>query len=302
MNLHFPSNLSEADLQARIREADHAFEEKLAMLAEELNRVGRLRFFGLTGPTCSGKTTAARMLTERLDRLGFRVHLISIDDFYFEKSHLRALAEQKGSGELDYDSEDTIDLELLHECVASLQAGNPTRLPHFNFLTGLRECGVMLLPDEHDLFLFEGIQILYPKVHAILAGETYRSIAICPVSGIETGGQTFAPNEIRLMRRLVRDELYRGAPASFTLSLWNSVRKNEEKNIFPYIGNCFHTVDSTMPYEIGMLKPFLENDLKKVPESDPNHRTAQTILEQIRFVEPVSTSMIAPNSLYREFI
>ena len=81
-----------------------------------------------------------------------------------------------------------------------------------------------------------------------------------------------------------------------------STRKNEEKNIFPYIGNCFHTVDSTMPYEIGMLKPFLDNDLKEVPESDPNYRTAQTILEQIRFVEPVSTSMIAPNSLYREFI
>ncbi len=302
MNHFFPSQLTHQELQTTIQKADAAFESSLLSLSQRLRRCKGLRFLGLTGPTCSGKTTAARMLTERLEFDGRHIHVISIDDFYFEKSYLRALTEQKGIANLDYDSEDTIDVALLGECVSALREGRETCLPHFNFLSGLRERGVRLTPMPDDLFLFEGIQILYPKVHAILHGDSYRCIAICPVSGITVGGQTFSPDEIRLMRRLVRDELYRGASAEFTLSLWESVRANEEENILPNIGTCFATVDSTMPYEIGVLKPYLENSLKKVPANDPHIDEAKLILEKIRFVETVDSSLIAPKSLYREFI
>lgn len=302
MNHHFPSGLNPNEAAARIAEADGIFERELMRIAEQLDRIDGLRFFGLTGPTCSGKTTAARMLTERLEVLGHSVHVISIDDFYFEKNYLRALAERKGNGELDYDSEETIDVSLLRECADSLMNGRPTRLPHFNFLSGLRERGVCLTPKHGDLFLFEGIQILYPSVHAILQGPSYRSIAICPMSAISVGGKTFSPNEIRLMRRLVRDELYRGSDASFTLALWNSVRANEEENIFPYFGLCPYQVDSTMPYEIGILKPYLEKSLLSVSKEDPNFIKAREILEAIRSVDAMDSSLIAPKSLYREFV
>ncbi|MBO4308760.1 MAG: hypothetical protein J5885_02920 [Clostridia bacterium] len=302
MNHHYPNGLTEQDMIGRIRKADENFEIQLVRLSDALNRASGLRFFGLTGPTCSGKTTAARMLTERLEALGHNVHVISIDDFYFEKNYLRMISEQKGSSELDYDSEDTIDVSLLHDCAESLAAGRPTRLPHFNFLSGLRENGAKIIPTEGDLFLFEGIQILYPRVHAILNEGDYQSIAICPLSGITVGGHTFEPNEIRLMRRLVRDELYRAASASFTLSLWKGVRENEEKNIFPNFGTCSHIVDSTMPYEIGILKPYLEKCLCRVPADDPNFARAQSILEAIRNVEPIRSDLIADKSLYREFI
>ena len=302
MNHCYPNGLTEQALTERIRKADENFEIQLIRLSDELNRAEGLRFFGLTGPTCSGKTTAARMLTECLEAHGHNIHVISIDDFYFEKSYLRVLSEQKGSAEMDYDSEDTIDVALLRVCVESLAAGKPTRLPHFNFLSGLRESGAKIIPAEGDLFLFEGIQILYPRVHAILNEGAYRSIAICPLSGITAGGHTFEPNDIRLMRRLVRDELYRGATASFTLSLWKSVRANEEKNIFPNFGTCSHFVDSTMPYEIGILKPYLEKSLCGVPKDDPNAAIAREILEAVRNVEPIRSDLIADKSLYREFI
>ena len=302
MNYTFPDHISTAGLKELILQSDRAFETALLQIANQIASSKSLQMIGLTGPTCSGKTTAAKMLTECLFQKGKSIHVISIDDFYFEKSYLLYLAGQNESNTLDYDSEKTIDIPLLAECVSSLLNGKPTLLPHFNFFTGLRECGVRLLPKKGDLFLFEGIQILYPNVSAILSGKAYQSIAICPQSGIAVGEAVFSPNEIRLMRRLVRDMIYRGSLPSFTFSLWASVRENEEKNIFPNLPSCNFTVDSTMPYEISVLKPYLMESLEKMALDDPNRAQADHILQKLKPVKPVDSSLISSNSLYREFI
>ncbi len=303
MNKHiFPSDLSIEELQKQVTNADLAFEASLMELANALSAEKELFLIGLTGPTCSGKTTAANMLTARFSQAGRTVHVVSVDDFYYEKNRLLKLSKESGKEGLDYDSEKTIDTAFLQECLLSLFSGKPTDLPHFNFYTGLREPGARVIPQKNDLFLLEGIQILYPSVNAILQGVAYKSIAILPQSGIAVGGHTFLPNEIRLLRRLVRDVIYRGSPASFTFSLWKNVRENEEKNIFPYLPTCNFTVDSTMPYEIGVLKPFLINLLAEMPKDDPFAETAKEILQSIQNVQPVNSAMISPNSLYREFI
>lgn len=298
----FPDRLSQTELQARISDADAAFEHTLFRIANRLCEEKELCLIGLTGPTCSGKTTAARMLTDRFLQNGRTVHVISVDDFYYEKKYLLTLSRKNGFEGLDYDSEKTIDTELLQTCLSSLLAGKPTLLPHFNFFTGLRECGVRLIPQKGELFLLEGIQILYPSVSSILQKAPYQSVAICPQSSVSVGGKTFLPNEIRLMRRLVRDVIYRGSAPSFTFSLWKNVRENEEKNIFPYLENCNETVDSTMPYEIGVLKPYLVHILSDMDASDPFYDQAQKILTALQNVESVNSNWISPNSLYREFI
>ena len=302
MNITFPDRLSQKELQERVLQADAVFEAALLQIANDLSNQKDLSLIGLTGPTCSGKTTAAKMLTDCFLQKGRTVHVISTDDFYFEKNYLLSLSRKAGLEGLDYDSEKTIDTDLLHTCISSLLAGKPTNLPHFNFFTGLRECGICLNPHKGDLFLLEGIQILYPNVRSILQNEPYQSIAICPRSSITVGGRTFLPNDIRLMRRLVRDVIYRGSTPSFTFSLWNNVRKNEERNIFPYLEKCNQMVDSTMPYEIGMLKPYLINILSDMDRSDAAFETAQNILSSIQNVESVNSDFISPNSLYREFI
>ena len=174
-------------------------------------------------------------------------------------------------------------------------------MPRFNFRTGQRESGELLRPRAGDLFLFEGIQILYPQVDALLRQEGYYSFCVCPQSAIAAGGEVFLPNEIRLMRRLVRDVIYRAAAPSFTFFLWNSVRENEEKNIFPYIGTCNRTVDSTMPYEIGLLKPYLERYLTGEWVGD-FWQEADGILARLADVQPVPDGLIQPDSLYKEFI
>lgn len=281
---------------------DHDLETHMENTARMISKIPNLRFLGLTGPTCSGKTTAAKKLTDYLEKHGHRVHVISLDDFYYEKSYLKQRADADPNIEIDYDSEETIDMDLFSNKIASLMENKLTELPRFDFPSGLRVKGEVIAPDPTDVFLVEGIQVLYPKVNAILRRATYRNIYIFPESAIEIGGQYFVPNEIRLMRRLVRDYHFRASEPEFTFYLWQSVRANEEKNIFPYAQSCDYFIDSTMPYEIGMLKPYLERIFEGMPRDNEFWKDAEEILKKLSSIQPVDAAYITENSLYKEFI
>lgn len=296
------SNLSEKQIRRLISLSERGFSAQLESLCDRLLLQEELHFLGLTGPTCSGKTTAAELLTDAFEADGKRVHVISIDDFYYEKDHLQELSRKKGLKKLDYDSEDTIDMAFLQECVESLRNGRKTQLPKFNFMTGSREVGKAITPSAKDVFLFEGIQVLYPQVDRALRSDAYQSIHIAPQSSIETGGECFLPNDLRLMRRLVRDYRFRNTAPEFTLMLWQSVRENEERLIFPNIHRCDFSIDSTMPYEIGILKPFLDEILSKMPLENEFLPKAEQIVRQLRQVQPLSAELIAEKSLYKEFV
>lgn len=281
---------------------DADLEMRMENTARTISKIPNLRFLGLTGPTCSGKTTAAKKLTDYLEKHGHRVHVISLDDFYYDKTYLQRRADNDPNIEIDYDSEETIDIDLFSEKIESLMRNDPTDLPRFDFPSGLRVKGETIDPDPTDVFLVEGIQVLYPKINTILRRATYRNIYIFPESAIEIGGEMFVPNEIRLMRRLVRDYHFRASKPEFTFYLWQSVRANEEKNIFPYATTCDYFIDSTMPYEIGMLKPYLENIFSEMPHENVFWKDAENILNKIRSIAPVSGDYISKNSLYKEFI
>ncbi|MBE6602299.1 MAG: hypothetical protein E7637_07350 [Ruminococcaceae bacterium] len=290
------------ELREYVTNCDRAFESALDDVVQKVAKTPDLRMLGLTGPTCSGKTTAAKKLTACLEAHGHRVHLISIDDFYYDTEYLRSRPRTDSDSAIDYDSESTIDISLLERTTESLLAGRPTKMPRFNFRIGQREDGLTVNPDGDDVFLFEGIQVLYPSVHKILQGGSYRSIYISPEYGIKICQKSFEPNEIRLMRRLVRDQLYRASNAEFTYYLWDSVRKNEEASIFPNLSSCHDFINSTMPYEIGMLKPFLEAMLPTVSKTNPHRKDAEALLEKIADIDPVPHEYITPTSLYKEFI
>ncbi len=293
----------EKELQNYVADCDRRLDEEIENAMQCIESLKDLRLFGLTGPTCAGKTTAARKITSHLEAQGLRVHVVSIDDFYFDKDYLKKRADADPDIEIDYDSEDTIDVSLLAQQTENLLACRETFLPKFDFRSGKRIGGETLIPHAEDVFLFEGIQILYPRVNAILnQSKSYKSIYICPLSALQVGELCFEPNEIRLMRRLVRDYLHRSTLPAFTFYLWQSVRANEEKSIFPYVHACDAQIDSTMPYEIGMLKVYLEPLLASIPQEDPSTPEARRILEKIRDVRPISQLYMTENSLYKEFI
>ena len=293
---------TEKEWEAFVRYWDKDLEARMINAARRLSRIEGLRFIGLTGPTCSGKTTAAERLTDYMERHGHRVHVISLDDFYFDKSYLIQRANDDPDIEIDYDSEETIDVDLFAEKLNSLMRGEPTHMPRFDFPSGLRVDGERIDPEPTDVFLVEGIQVLYPKIDAILRRATYRCIYISPESAIEIGGSMYLPNEIRLMRRLVRDYRFRASTPEFTFYLWQSVRANEEKNILPNAANCDLFIDSTMPYEIGMLKPHLEKIFAEMSRKNEYWKSAWEILQRSRTLHEISDSYITENSLYKEFI
>lgn len=302
MQYSIPFFSTEEEKRDFVRNADLRMEARLEQAAEQLLQTPDIRIFGLTGPSCSGKTTAAAKLNDVFSRNGHRVHIISLDDFYYDKASLNELAQNDPLVEIDYDSEKTIDTQRLARETERLLLCREAEIPRFNFRTGQREGVTRIEPREGDLFLFEGIQVLYPKVRACLEKGGFRSIYIAPQTALTCGEQRFEPNELRLMRRIVRDSLFRAAAPEFTVYLWESVRENEEKNIFPYVKECSVSIDSTLPYEVGMLRPYLERILCTEPKDASAQQIFQTILQKIQDVQPLSKHDLTEKSLYKEFI
>ncbi len=279
-----------------IRACDERFFQQLANVGKSLLEE-KTRIICLSGPTCSGKTTAAEMLCTTLAHDGGRVHVISIDDFYFDRDYLHSISED---GKIDYDSERTIDIETLEEFVRNAMSGKAARCPVFDFGTGMRIGYKEFKPNASDIFIFEGIQAIYPAVTDLLSPYGTASVCICPMTDIKVGGYTFSPNRIRLMRRLVRDLNFRNTTPQRTLEIWKSVRENEDSSIFPYIEGCKYKINSTLEYEIGVLKPYLEASLPFVAGED--EATAKEILLSIECVDSIDSALIPENSLYKEFV
>jgi uridine kinase len=289
------------DTSAWIKECEARFADKFFNIAEEISARG-IRVIRLFGPTCSGKTTSASILISLFSRLGKRAHVISIDDFFFDRETLERIAREKGIEGLDYDSPDTIDCEALHRFEDEIFEADEVHCPVFDFNEGRRVGYKTISVDDSDIFIFEGIQACYPKVIEMLSDHSSVGIYIAPPESVSAGGQTFEPNELRLMRRLVRDYQFRSSSPEFTLYLWESVRANEEKNIFPYVGNTDYTVSSSMEYEIGVLRPYLENIIEKMDKNDRHYGRAAQILEKVSGVEPIPSELIEDGMLYREFV
>lgn len=292
------------DYAAWISECDERLSAELFTIAEEISMDEDVKLIRLVGPTCSGKTTAANMLKERFLSLGKHLHIVSIDDFYYDTDKLREISADLGKEKIDYDSPETIDINALRTFVNEIFTKDVSHCPIFDFNIGKRSGSREFRCGEEDIFLFEGIQALYPEVSELFLsiGHPSVEIYIAPQSAIDVGGSVFDPNEIRLMRRLVRDKNFRRTDAEFTFHLWYSVRQNEEKYIFPYIKNCKYSIDSTMPYEIGILKPYLQKALSLLPLESEYKADADAILKKIARVPSLSDSLISDGSLYREFV
>ncbi len=268
-----------------------------------------IRVIRLSGPTCAGKTTTADKLTEVLEAAGRVVHPISIDDFFYGRDVLEAMAESRPDGKLDYDSVAAIDLPALAACVRDLMEKGSARIPIFDFVTGYTE-GYRVLTvaeGEEPIFLFEGIQAVYPEVAALFTGIPERSIFINVMKEtvlVDADGceRVFAPDDIRLLRRLVRDEAKRGTSPDFTLTLWHSVRDNEERSIYPYAGDCDYGIDSNMEFDIHMLAPHLRRIFAEQPCDGDEVEWSQRILASVEGVEGIDPECLADNSLYYEFI
>lgn len=303
---------SPAEGIALVKENEEAFDARLQAAAEAICQdcvEHGIKVIRLSGPTCAGKTTTAEKLTAVLEAAGRAVYPISIDDFFYGRDVLEAMAESRPDGKLDYDSVAAIDLPALARCVNDLMEKGSASIPVFDFVTGYTtEYRDLTVPDGVEpIFLFEGIQAVYPEVAALFTGIPERSIFInvmketVLVDG-EGKARVFSPEEIRLLRRLVRDEAKRGTSPDFTLTLWHSVRENEVNSIDPFAGDCDYGIDSNMAFDVHMLAPHLRRIFAAKPCDGNETEWAEHILASVEGVEGIDPACLAPNSLYHEFI
>lgn len=277
---------------------ENEFEERLRDAARRALLCGN-KFITLSGPTCSGKTTTAAMLIDELSKAGKNAVVISIDDFYLDDLHTKT----DEDGEVDFDSVNTIDLQYLAKVIVDLKDGKDVMLPRFDFLTGRRRNLETLSPGENDVYIFEGIQAVYPEVTKLF-GDRYTSVFICVSDDVMFNGVYFSSSEIRLLRRIVRDSISRNTAPSETIAYWDNVRRNEDENIFPNAENPHVSIDSFLMYELFIISPIALEKLRSVPKGQEGYELAHSLEIRLEKIESTyfNSSLVPMTSVFREFI
>lgn len=293
---------NEEDIKKYIAECEENFERRLTECVDKVRTSEGIKLIGLSGPSCAGKTTLSKKLISNFAEYGRSVHTVSIDDFYRDREYLVKRSEELGHKTVDFDSIDTIDFEELCECIREIFTEEETLVPIFDFNVGKRVGFKKIAYTDGELFIFEGIQAIYPEITEVFRRYPYQSMFICPMSSIDYDGEVFEPNEIRLMRRIVRDYKFRSSSFERTLGMWEGVRENEEINIFPYVKNCGVVIDSTIPYEMNILAPYLRDIISDIGPNDRFYDDARQMYEKISGIQGISDKYIGKNALYHEFV
>lgn len=282
-----------------ISEALH--EKKIAAIADKIkNGMPRNKIILIAGPTSSGKTTFTHRLSIQLKINGLRPVQISVDDYFVDRKNTPL----DQNGEKDFESIEAINLEMFNDHLLKLIQGEEIELPKFNFQKGVREkSGKFLKLDDNQPILIEGIHGLNDKMTEVIPHDLKFKIYISALTQLNIDCHNRIPTtDIRLIRRIVRDNQYRGLSASDTLDLWEGVRKGEEKNIFLYQENADIMFNSALIYELPVLKNYIEPLLKQIDKTNKNYYQAQRLLEILSNFAPIPDNQVPFTSILREFI
>lgn len=297
------SKVLAGDAGGMIKLAEAFHERKFAWVADEIHRANLTRgtrMVLISGPSSSGKTTSAKRLGIQLGVLGLKPVMISLDDYFVE----REKTPLDENGDYDYEALEAIDLELFNDHLRRLMAGESIDIPRYDFITGRRTThDAPLTLDERSILIIEGIHGLNPRLTpSIPDAQKFRIYISCFTSVAMDNLSRIATTDNRLLRRLVRDGRQRGADALATLARWSSVRRGEEKHIFPYQENADVMLNSSLFYEISVLRPFAEKMLREVPDTVPEYDEARRMLKFLDNFIPIPPDEIPPTSILREFI
>jgi uridine kinase len=284
----------------RIAEALH--EKKIAQIADTIfeNR-DKMRIILIAGPSSSGKTTFAHRLMVQLKVNGLRPISISLDDYFLEREKT-PLDEE---GKPDFEALEAIDLRLFNQQLTKLIQGKEVLLPRFNFHTGKREYQNMPIKIEKDQpIIIEGIHGLNERLTSSIPKENKFKIYVSALTQLSIDNHNrISTTDTRLLRRMVRDSWARSADAKKTISMWPSVLKGAEKNIFPYQEEADAMFNSALVYELAVLKKYAEPLLKQVKFGEPEYITAKHLLKFLDYFVPIEDEKDIPlTSIIREFI
>ena len=273
---------------------------KIAAEIAERHRQGGARVVLIAGPSSSGKTTSSMRLAVQLYTNCIVPKVIGLDNYFLDREQ----TPRDESGDHDYESLYALDLKQLNTDIKRLIAGETVPMPTFNFKEGKREyLGNTLRLGPNDVLLMEGIHGLNPDLTPYIPQEMIYKVFVSALTTISIDDHNWVSAfDNRLLRRIIRDHKYRGTSAQETIRRWPSVRRGEEKWIFPYQENADATINSSLLFEIAMIKPYAEAVLRQVPPSAKEFNEAHRLLRFLRYFQSVPDADVPSTSILREFI
>ena len=268
---------------------------KLLSIAEQivLNKED-YKIILLSGPSSSGKTTSAMKLSLYLKSLGLNPTHLSLDDYF----HERAETPLGEDGKPDFESITAVDIKLFDSQISKLLKGTKVVVPTFNFIDGKKEYKRTVQLKENDILIIEGLHALNEELLTNIPKKKKFKIYVSPLTYLNIDNDNrISMTDLRLLRRMVRDNRTRGYSPSVTLGTWMKVRSGEEKHVFPYQDNADALFNTSLAYELSVLKTYAEPLLFSIKEDDPEYQTAQRLIELLKFVLPIPSESVPKTSI-----
>jgi len=304
MHVSHIGDLNQAILDGHLSElilvSEALHEQRIAEIAAEVrSRRDQVKLILIAGPSSSGKTTFSRRLSIQLLANGIRPVPISLDNYFVD----REKTPLDENGEYDYESLYAIDLDLFNQQLVALTAGESVRLPRFNFVTGRREAGEVVQLHADQLIIVEGIHGLNPDLVPQVPPAAIYRIYASALTQLNLDRHSRIPTtDVRLVRRIVRDAATRGHNAQTTIAMWPRVRREEDRNIFPYQEHADIMFNSALVYELAALKPLAEPLLRQVDPDSAEYVEAKRLLAFLDWFHPAPMDVIPNDSILREFL
>lgn len=263
------------------------------------NNIDSIRLIAIAGPSSSGKTTFSNRLRVELMTRGLKPVMISIDDYYFSKD--KAPKNEDGSPDLEH--VDALDVALFNHDMSALVRGQEVTLPRYNFKTGVREKGKTVKLGHDTPIIIEGIHALNERMTQSIPKHQKFNIYIAPQTQLHIDDHNpISITELRLLRRIVRDQKYRNSSAIDTMDMWPSVRRGEFKWIYPFQSEANYVFNSELTYEFAVLKKHAVQQLQAIPKDNRHYITANRLLKFLKYFKDIDDEIVPCNSLLREFI
>lgn len=291
-----------SDVKEFLAECDRAYTQRVSLAADKiLANLERSPIVLLSGPSGSGKTTTALKIAEELHRRGINSHAVAMDNYF--KTLDRRTAPRTPEGDIDYESPLCMDMELLDEHFTALSRGDEVVIPKFEFARQMRnvDLGLPLRLGRNEIAIFEGIHALNDDIAGRHPEAT--KLYISARSNVNEGAQLrFKGTWMRLTRRAVRDYQFRGTDVAQTLDMWANVRRGEKLYISPFKNRADIIFDSSLPYEVSVMRNFAPPILSSIPKDNERYEEMMELIAAFEHFEPIDPELVAQDALLREFI
>lgn len=291
--------VSDCKIEDLIKLVETNFSNQIHDLVDDIVKKGA-KYVLFAGPSSSGKTTTTKKVALQLRSRGYEVLVISVDNYFKNKKD----TPKKEDGEYDFECLEALDLKLLNKQLKDLIQGKKVDLPEYNFVTGEKEFNNEPIKlNENAIILMEGLHCLNDEMTPDLDPTLKYKVYLSPFIPINVDRHNYiSTTDLRLMRRIVRDNRTRATDVGETINYWNSVRSGEEKYIFPYINNVNKIVNTSLVYEVGVLKVFVEPLLYSVKSNSSAYNEARRLINSLRGFYPIPSDYVGDDSILREFI